>query len=114
MLALEVGGCVPRGDNGPHVRLHSEGAYGFCDYREVAGAAVCVTCDWLSVTANQGKELGTLPVGLRPRVSAIGVCYVRGYGGIGQINVETDGIVSVWSNTSTSGFFGGSVTFPLP
>lgn len=107
-------GVIATADNGPYVRLYSEGAYGFCDYREVAGVAVCVTCDWLSVTAKQSKKLGTIPVGLRPRTSAIGVCYVRGYGGIGQISVDTNGIVSVWSNTSDSGYFGGSVTFPLP
>lgn len=26
MLALDVGGCVPRGDNGPYVTLYSSGA----------------------------------------------------------------------------------------
>ena len=109
-----VTGILATADSGPYVRLYKEGAYGFCDYRVVGGVAVCITCDWLSTTANTAKELGTLPSGLRPKASAMGAGYIRGYGGIGQISVDSDGLVSVWCNTTNDGYFGASVTFPLP
>ena len=103
------------GDSTHSVRLYSEGIDGFCDYRVVSGAAVCVVCDWLSVTANKTKILGTLPVGLRPKYTAVGLCYVRGAANtIGQINIDSNGLVSLWCNVSNDGYFGGGVTFPLP
>lgn len=101
-------------DSGPYVRLYKDGAYGFCDYRVVGGVAVCITCDWLSTTANTYKKLGTLPSVLRPKYSAMGAGYIRGYGGIGQLSVDSEGLVSVWCNTTNDGYFGASLTFPLP
>lgn len=101
-----VTGILANADNTHSVRLYSEGINGFCDYRVVSGAAVCVVCDWLSVTANKTKKLGTLPVGLRPKYSAVGLCYVRGVANtIGQININSNGIVSLWCNVSNDGFF---------
>lgn len=112
---VTVTGILANADNTHSVRLYSEGIDGFCDYRVVSGAAVCVVCDWLSITANKTKSLGTLPVGLRPKYTAVGLCYVRGVANtIGQINVDSNGLVSLWCNVSADYYFGGGVTFPLP
>ena len=96
----------------PTYTLMTEGTDGFCTYTK-CGNMVCVSCDSLSCTANTSRILGTLPVGFRPKKSALGMAYVRGIDHCGQISVDKDGTVGIWSTISNSGFFGGCVTYPV-
>lgn len=100
-------------DSGDYVKLYSEGKDGYCAYRR-CGCLVSVVCDFVSTTAKTSKHLGTLPVGCRPAMSAIGMAYPRGTNSSGQLTVTADGTVSLYTFEGSSGYVGGSVTFPLP
>ena len=90
----------------------TEGTDGFCTYVK-CGNIVTISCDHLSVHEKTSKTLGTLPVGFRPKKTALGMAYVRGIDHCGQISVDKDGTVAIWSAISNSGFFGGCVTYPV-
>lgn len=109
---LKVSGDVLSVDNGAYVTLMTEGADGYCAYRR-QGALVCVVCDYLKTTAKTLRVLGTLPEGFRPPRDSIGMGYVRGVDSAGQVSVDKDGTVRIWCTLSNSGYFGGSVTFPV-
>lgn len=100
-------------DSGDYVKLYSEGTDGYCAYRR-CGCLVSVVCDYVSTTAKTSKRLGTLPVGCRPAMSVIGMAYPRGTNSSGQLTVTADGTVSLYTFEGSSGYVGGSVTFPLP
>lgn len=100
-------------DNGAYVKLYSEGTDGYCAYRR-CGCLVSVVCDYLSSTAKTIKKLGTLPVGCRPKMSILGMAYPRGTNSCGQITVDPNGTVNLYTFEGSSGYVGGSVTFPLP
>lgn len=100
-------------DNGAYVKLYSEGKDGYCAYRR-CGCLVSVVCDFVSTTAKTSKHLGTLPVGCRPAMSVLGMAYPRGMNSSGQLTVTADGTVSLYTFEGSSGYVGGSVTFPLP
>lgn len=100
-------------DNGAYVKLYSEGTYGYCAYRR-CGCLVSVVCDFVSTTAKTSKRLGTLPVGCRPAMGVLGMAYPRGANSCGQITVDPDGTVNLYTFEGSSGYVGGSVTFPLP
>ena len=110
---LSVSGGMLSVDNGDYVKLYSEGESGYCAYRR-CGCLVSVVCDYLSSTAKTTKKLGTLPVGCRPKMSVMGMAYPRGNNSSGQITVDPDGDVSIYTFEGSSGYVGGSVTFPLP
>lgn len=93
--------------------LVNNGDSKYCAYRK-SGALVTVVCNGMSVTANTSKTLGTLPEGFRPERDVIGFGYVRGVNSVGQINISSNGSISIWCNTTTNEYFAGSVTFPLP
>lgn len=100
-------------DSGDYVKLYSEGKDGYCAYRR-CGCLVSVVCDFVSTTAKTNKHLGTLPVGCRPAMSVMGMAYPRGTNSSGQLTVTADGTVSLYTFEGSSGYVGGSVTFPLP
>lgn len=101
-------------DNGAYVNLYKDSANnGYCAYRR-SGGLVCVVCDYLSSTAKTYKKLGTLPAGCRPARTVLGMAYPRGSNSCGQITVDPDGKVSLYTFEGSSGYVGGSVTFPLP
>ena len=101
-------------DNGAYVNLYTDSANnGYCAYRR-SGGLVCVVCDYLSSTAKTNKKLGTLPAGCRPARTVLGMAYPRGANSCGQITVDPDGEVSLYTFEGSSGYVGGSVTFPLP
>ncbi|MGO5501124.1 hypothetical protein ACTQV1_08485 [Paratractidigestivibacter faecalis] len=101
-------------DNGAYVNLYKDSANnGYCAYRR-SGGLVCVVCDYLSSTAKTSKKLGTLPAGCRPARTVLGMAYPRGANSCGQITVDPDGEVSLYTFEGSSGYVGGSVTFPLP
>lgn len=100
-------------NDGVYVKLYSEGDYGYCAYRR-CGCLVSVVCDFVSTEAKTTKHLGTLPVGCRPAMSVLGMAYPRETNSSGQITVDTDGNVNVYTLEGSSGYVGGSVTFPLP
>lgn len=101
-------------DNGAYVNLYTDSANnGYCAYRR-SGGLVCVVCDYLSSTAKTSKKLGTLPAGCRPARTVLGMAYPRGANSCGQITVDPDGEVSLYTFEGSSGYVGGSVTFPLP
>ena len=101
-------------DNGAYVNLYTDSANnGYCAYRR-SGGLVCVVCDYLSSTAKTNKNLGTLPAGCRPARTVLGMAYPRGANSCGQITVDPDGEVSLYTFEGSSGYVGGSVTFPLP
>lgn len=101
-------------DNGAYVNLYTDSANnGYCAYRR-SGGLVCVVCDYLSSTAKTNKKLGTLPAGCRPARTVLGMAYPRGANSCGQIAVDPDGEVSLYTFEGSSGYVGGSVTFPLP
>lgn len=101
-------------DNGAYVNLYTDPASnGYCAYRR-SGGLVCVVCDYLSSKAKTFKKLGTLPAGCRPARTVLGMAYPRGSNSCGQITVDPDGKVSLYTFEGSSGYVGGSVTFPLP
>lgn len=101
-------------DNGAYVNLYTDPASnGYCAYRR-SGGLVCVVCDYLSSKAKTSKKLGTLPAGCRPARTVLGMAYPRGSNSCGQITVDPDGKVSLYTFEGSSGYVGGSVTFPLP
>ena len=101
-------------DNGAYVNLYTDSANnGYCAYRR-SGGLVCVVCDYVSSTAKTNKKLGTLPAGCRPARTVLGMAYPRGANSCGQITVDPDGKVSLYTFEGSSGYVGGSVTFPLP
>lgn len=101
-------------DNGAYVNLYKDSANnGYCAYRR-SGGLVCVVCDYVSSTAKTNKKLGTLPAGCRPARTVLGMAYPRGANSCGQITVDPDGKVSLYTFEGSSGYVGGSVTFPLP
>ena len=101
-------------DNGAYVKLYTDSeSDGYCAYRRSCGL-VCVVCDYLSSTANTFKKLGTLPAGCRPARTVLGMAYPRGSNSCGQITVDPDGEVTLYTFEGSSGYVGGSVTFPLP
>lgn len=101
-------------DNGAYVNLYKDSANnGYCAYRR-SGGLVCVVCDYVSSTAKTNKKLGTLPSGCRPARTVLGMAYPRGANSCGQITVDPDGEVSLYTFEGSSGYVGGSVTFPLP
>lgn len=101
-------------DNGAYVNLYTDSASGgYCAYRR-SGGLVCVVCDYVSSKAKTNKKLGTLPAGCRPARTVLGMAYPRGANSCGQITVDPDGEVSLYTFEGSSGYVGGSVTFPLP
>lgn len=101
-------------DNGAYVNLYTDPASnGYCAYRR-SGGLVCVVCDYLSSKAKTFKKLGTLPAGCRPARTVLGMAYPRGSNSCGQITVDPDGKVSLYTFEGSSSYVGGSVTFPLP
>lgn len=112
---LAVSGGRISVDNSDYVNLYSDSDSdnGYCAYRR-SGGLVCVVCDYLSTTAKTTKKLGTLPVGCRPKMTVLGMAYPRGSNSCGQITVDPDGEVSIYTFEGSSGYVGGSVTFPLP
>lgn len=101
-------------DNGAYVNLYTDSANnGYCAYRR-SGGLVCVVCDYVSSNAKTNKKLGTLPAGCRPARTVLGMAYPRGANSCGQITVDPDGEVSLYTFEGSSGYVGGSVTFPLP
>ena len=101
-------------DNGAYVNLYTDSANnGYCAYRR-SGGLVCVVCDYVSSRAKTNKKLGTLPAGCRPARTVLGMAYPRGANSCGQITVDPDGEVSLYTFEGSSGYVGGSVTFPLP
>lgn len=101
-------------DNGAYVNLYNDSANnGYCAYRR-SGGLVCVVCDYVSSTAKTYKKLGTLPAGCRPARTVLGMAYPRGANSCGQITVDPDGEVDLYTFEGSSGYVGGSVTFPLP
>ena len=101
-------------DNGAYVNLYTDPASnGYCAYRR-SGGLVCVVCDYLSSKAKTFKKLGTLPAGCRPARTVLGMAYPRGSNSCGQITVDPDGKVGLYTFEGSSGYVGGSVTFPLP
>ena len=86
---------------------------GYCSYAK-QGLFVVVNVEDISVGAKTSKNLGKLPAGFRPKKNVICMAYVRGEDHTGQITVDTDGSVKAYSLTaSPSGFFGGTVVFPV-
>lgn len=101
-------------DNGAYVNLYTDSeSGGYCAYR-LSGGLVCVVCDYLTTEARTYKKLGTLPAGCRPSRSVLGMAYPRGSNSCGQITVDPDGSVGLYTFEGSSGYVGGSVTFPLP
>lgn len=101
-------------DNGAYVNIYTDSENnGYCAYRR-SGGLVCVVCDYVSSTAKTNKKLGTLPAGCRPARTVLGMAYPRGSNSCGQITVDPDGEVSLYTFEGSSGYVGGSVTFPLP
>lgn len=96
-----------------YITLYSDGDYAYCAYRK-CGNLVSVVCDYLSCTANSTKTLGTLPTGYRPKKTILGCGYIRGISSSGQITINPTGQVQIYCTASSDGYFGGSVTFPLP
>ena len=86
---------------------------GYCSYAK-QGLFVVVNVEDISVHARTAKKLGKLPAGFRPKKNVICVAYVRGEDHTGQIVVNTDGNVEAYSLfESPTGFFGGTVVFPV-
>lgn len=111
---LTVSDGVVSVDSGAYVKLYTDQANdGYCAYRR-CGCLVSVVCDSISSTAKTYKKLGTLPAGCRPARAVLGMAYPRGTNSSGQITVEPDGEVSIYTFEGSSGYVGGSVTFPLP
>lgn len=110
---LTVSNGIVSVDNGNYVKLYSEGESGYCAYRR-SGCLVCVVCDYVSSKAKTNKKLGMLPAGCRPAQTVLGMAYPRGFNSCGQITVDPNGKVSLYTFESSSGYVGGSVTFPLP
>lgn len=111
---LTVSGGIVSVDNGDYVNLYTDSDNnGYCAYRR-SGGLVCVVCDYLSSTAKTNKKLGTLPAGCRPARTVLGMAYPRGSNSSGQITVDPDGEVSLYTFDGSPGYVGGSVTFPLP
>lgn len=111
---LTVSDGIVSVDNGAYVNLYTDSANnGYCAYRR-SGGLVCVVCDYVSSTAKTNKKLGTLPAGCRPARTVLGMAYPRGSNSSGQITVDPDGEVSLYTFEGSSGYVGGSVTFPLP
>ena len=101
-------------DNGAYVNLYTDSANnGYCAYRR-SGGLVCVVCDYVSSKAKTNKKLGTLPAGCRPARTVLGMAYPRGANSCGQITVDPDGEVTLYTFEGSPGYVGGSVTFPLP
>lgn len=101
-------------DSGAYVNLYTDSENdGYCAYRR-CGCLVSVVCDYVSSTAKTNKKLGTLPAGCRPARTVLGMAYPRGSNSSGQITVDPDGEVSLYTFEGSSGYVGGSVTFPLP
>lgn len=111
---LTVSGGIVSVDNGAYVNLYTDPASGgYCAYRR-SGGLVCVVCDYVSSEAQTYKRLGTLPAGCRPVRTVLGMAYPRGGNSCGQITVDPDGKVNLYTFEGSSGYIGGSVTFPLP
>ena len=112
---LAVSGGRISVDNSDYVNLYSDSDSdnGYCAYRR-CGCLVSVVCDYVSTTAKTTKKLGTLPVGCRPKMTVLGMAYPRGSNSCGHITVDPDGEVSIYTFEGSSGYVGGSVTFPLP
>ena len=86
---------------------------GYCSYAK-QGLFVVVNVEDISIGARTSKTLGKLPAGFRPKKNVICMAYVRGEDHTGQITVDTDGNVKAYSLTANpSGYFGGTVVFPV-
>lgn len=84
---------------------------GWCAYAK-QGIFVVVNCEDLSVPERaDGKVLGTLPTGYRPKKEVIAMAYVRGTNNCGQISVSSTGRVTVWCWQASGAYFGGTVVF---
>lgn len=90
----------------------TENNIGFCCYAK-CGNLVTVWCDYLGVSAQVSKILGTLPVNYRPAKSAIGMGYIRGVTSCGQISVDSNGVVGIYCTISTDSYFGACVTYAV-
>lgn len=111
---LTVSDGIVSVDDGDYVNLYTDSASnGYCAYRR-CGCLVSVVCDYVSSMAKTNKKLGTLPAGCRPARTVLGMAYPRGINSCGQITVDPDGEVSLYTFEGSSGYVGGSVTFPLP
>lgn len=85
---------------------------GICTAK-MAGGIVVVSCDMIPIPEGMKTvKLGVLPEEMRPVKTAIGAAYARGINSYGQITVADDGVVGAWCSVSTSGFFGGCVSYP--
>lgn len=85
---------------------------GYCSYAKF-GSIVVINCDYVSISAKKDKKLGTLPTNCRPKKTVLGMAYVRGENNCGQITVDTSGIVKAYCLSTSTGYFGGTVVFPV-
>ena len=86
---------------------------GYCSYAK-QGLFVVVNVEDITIPDRSAKKLGTLPAGFRPKKTVLGMAYVRGEDHTGQITVDTDGSVKAYSLfESPTGYFGGTVVFPV-
>lgn len=86
---------------------------GYCSYAK-QGLFVVVNVEDITIPDRSIKKLGTLPAGFRPKKTVLGMAYVRGEDHTGQITVDTDGSVKAYSLfESPTGYFGGTVVFPV-
>lgn len=90
----------------------TEGSDCYCAYAKF-GPIVVVNCDYIIVPEKTYKTLGTLPSGCRPKMGVLGMAYARGTDHTGQITVDTQGKVQVYSLVASNGYFGGTVVFPV-
>lgn len=86
---------------------------GYCSYAK-QGLFVVVNVEDISIGARTSKKLGTLPAGFRPKKNVLGMAYVRGEDHTGQIVIGPNGVVEAYSLfNSPTGYFGGTVVFPV-
>ena len=115
MLALDVGGWVPRGDNGPYVDLPWTPLLGSLGngaaYAATSGVA-SVSVVNVTVGAGQTRRLGTLPAEIRPKTQALAVIGGSSQGSVaGWLWVSASGEVSVCATFQTN--VQGTLTYAL-
>lgn len=96
---MDVGRCVPRGDNGPYVDLPWTpllGSLGNGAAYAAASGVASVSVVNVTVGAGQTRRLGTLPAEIRPKAQALAVVGGSSQGSVaGWLWVSTSGEVSV-------------------
>ena len=89
-----------------------------CFYKKV-GTWCVVQCDYISLSANKWKTLGTLPSGYRPVMTGVsgdvkgisGTANNRGENNVGIIDISPSGSVDMYATVS-SDYWTATVAFP--